>query len=94
MQHDGEDSGLRFHVREESTLCLGDHRLRTIHTISDKHPERLKLELEGPLFYLSVETYQICVRTCQINRPKNYDHGFTHPVCMDGCFLHCTAFLS
>lgn len=69
VQHDVEDSGLRFHVREESTLCLGDHRLRATHTFSDKHPERLKLELEGPLFYLSMETYQIRVRMCQINRP-------------------------
>lgn len=51
VQHDVEDSELGFLVKEESALCLGYSRLRAAHTFSNVHPERLSLELVGPLFY-------------------------------------------
>lgn len=74
MQHDVEDSGLGFLVREESTLCLVDHRLGAAHTHILRYTPREAHIRAGRSFLLpqerrSLETYQIHVRTCQINRP-------------------------
>lgn len=68
-----EDTGLWFLWREEGPLCFGDHRHTHthIHTLSDIHPKRLKLDLEGPGVTLSGDGPGSCEDVSNIQALRN-----------------------